>query len=91
MRLGVSSTGAVAWGAGLAGRFLVGLEEKANIDEQPVAARLRPNVTRKTLLHGEALPGENLRDGNCVNVWYFVSFVSRRPWKFSNAHVPSKR
>jgi hypothetical protein len=35
-----------------------------------------PNATDKTLLHDEALPGEHLRDGNCVNAWYIIHLKS---------------
>src|SRR2546421_6384787 len=31
-----------------------------------------PNATDKTLLHDGELPGEHLRDGNCVNDWYII-------------------
>ena len=36
-----------------------------------------PNATDKTLLHPDGeLPGENLRDGNCVNEWYIIHLKS---------------
>jgi hypothetical protein len=36
-----------------------------------------PNATDKTLLHDEeALPGKNLRDGNCMNAWYIIHLKS---------------
>jgi hypothetical protein len=35
-----------------------------------------PNATDKTLLHDEALPGENLRDGICVNALYIIHLKS---------------
>ncbi|PYI80596.1 MAG: hypothetical protein DME26_21270 [Verrucomicrobia bacterium] len=36
-----------------------------------------PNATDKTLLHPDGeLPGENLRDGNCVNAWYIIHLKS---------------
>ena len=35
-----------------------------------------PNATDKTLLHDGALPGENLRDGVCVNDLYIIHLKS---------------
>jgi hypothetical protein len=35
-----------------------------------------PNATDKTLLHDEELPGEHLRDGNCINALYIIHVKS---------------
>ena len=35
-----------------------------------------PNATDKTLLHDGALPGENLRDGVCINDLYVIHLKS---------------
>ena len=35
-----------------------------------------PNATDKTLLHDGALPGENLRDGECMNDLYIIHLKS---------------
>ena len=35
-----------------------------------------PNATDKTLLHDEELPGEHLRDGNCINALYIIHLKS---------------
>lgn len=35
-----------------------------------------PNATDKTLLHDGELPGENARDGNCVNALYIIHLKS---------------
>ncbi len=62
-------------GAGFFPKIFTGGNVAAYISNPDLHAYC-PNATDKTLLHGGDLPGENLRDGVCINALYIIHLKS---------------
>jgi hypothetical protein len=72
---GTDATGLTHRGVGFFPKIFTGGNVAAYVSDPSLWAYC-PNATDKTLLHGEGLPGENLRDGNCFNDWYIIHLKS---------------